>query len=350
MDTTQHASIRPSRVYLDVTNACQLRCRHCCTSSGAPLEDELTTGEILDVIDQVHRMGIPSLVLSGGEPLLRPELDAIIDRARGLGLEVTLLTNGLLIDERRARWLVARGVRVKISLDGATARTHDFLRGAGTFARTCEVLTSLLRAGANDLTVHYTVHRQSFLELAELPGLLASLGVPNLVIGTIKPSGRARSNADLLIPPRMVPYVHQKVSAIKRRAGLGVLSFSDRGWGDFGCPASCNKLGITASGRLTTCAFFGERFLGGSVRESSLEALWQDHLERGDMFVANQTCARCPALTACGGGCRARALHYHGDINAIDPYCCALREKQVFLGRQREVLQAARERPLEAFS
>ena len=350
MHTTQHKQNRPSRVYLDVTTACQLRCRHCCTSSGVRLEDELTTDEIFDVIDQVHRMGISSLVLSGGEPLLRPGLSTIIERARGLGLEVTLLTNGLLIDERRARRLVAQGVRVKISLDGASAQTHDFLRGAGTFARTCEVLGGLLRAGARDLTVHYTVHRRSFLELAELPELLARLGVPNLVIGTIKPSGRARVNADLLIPPRMVPYVHQRVNAIKRRAGLSVLSFSDRGWGDFGCPASCNKLGITASGRLTTCAFFGDRFLGGSVRESSLEELWQGHLERGDMFVANETCARCPALAACGGGCRARALHYHGDINGIDPYCCALRAKQVFLEGQREVLTAARGRPLEAFS
>jgi radical SAM protein with 4Fe4S-binding SPASM domain len=340
----------PSRVYLDVTNACQLRCRHCCTDSGIAFEDELALGELLDVVDQVRGMGISSLVLSGGEPLLRPELPAIIDRARGHRLEVTILTNGLLIDETWARRLVEWGVRVKISLDGATSRTHDSLRGEGTFGRTCDVLKRLLRAGASDLTVHYTVHRRNFLELAALPELLSRLGVPNMVIGTIKPSGRAQVNADLLIPPRMVPYVHQTVSAVKRRAGLGVLSFTDRGWGDFGCPASCNKLGITAFGRLTTCAFFGQTFLGGSVRQSSLQDLWRDHLARSDMFAANETCAACPALEACGGGCRARALHYHGDINATDPYCCALHEKQLFLRRHREVLLAARESPLRAFT
>jgi radical SAM protein with 4Fe4S-binding SPASM domain len=348
MDKT--ATNKPSRVYLDVTNACQLRCRHCCTASGARLEDELALGEIFGVIDQVHGMGIANLVLSGGEPLLRPGLLAIIGRARGLGLEVTLLTNGLLIDERRARLLVEHGVRVKVSLDGATARTHDRLRGEGTFVRTCEVLRGLLRAGAGDLTVHYTVHRENFLELAALPDLLARLGVPNLVIGTIKPSGRATANADLLIPPRMVPYVHQRVNAVKRRAGIRVLQFTDRGWGDFGCPASCNKLGITAAGRLTTCAFFGEAFLGGSVREHSLEDLWRSHLERGDMFVANERCASCAALEACGGGCRARALYYHGDINATDPYCCALFEKQLFLQRHRDLLLAARNSPLGAFA
>jgi radical SAM protein with 4Fe4S-binding SPASM domain len=348
--TATTSTTKPSRVYLDVTNACQLRCRHCCTDSGAPFEDELELGEILEVIDQVHGMGIANLVLSGGEPLLRADLGAIIERARGLGLEVTLLTNGLLIDERWAGRLIEQGVRVKISLDGATARTHDFLRGEGTFVRTCQVLRRLLRAGATDLTVHYTVHRKSFLELAVLPDLLRRLGVPNLVIGTIKPSGRAQVNAELLIPPGMVPYVHQKVNAIKRRAGISVLQFSDRGWGEFGCPASCNKLGITASGRLTTCAFFGESFLGGSVRESTLEELWRDHLERGDIFVANKTCARCAALQACGGGCRARALYYYGDLNATDPYCCALYSKQLFLQRHREVLLAARKSPLGAFA
>jgi radical SAM protein with 4Fe4S-binding SPASM domain len=344
-----HTTQRPSRVYLDVTNACQLRCRHCCTSSGARLEDELALGELLGVIEEVHAMGVASLVLSGGEPLLRPELPAVIARARELGLEVTILTNGLLIDERWARLLVARRVRVKISLDGATAATHDLLRGAGTFERTCAVLARLVAAGAGDLTVHYTVHRRSFLELGALPALLARLGVPNLVIGTIKPAGRALENAELLIPPRMVPYVHQRVTAIKRRGGIRVLAFSDRGWGAFGCPASCNKLGITAAGRLTTCAFFGPSLLGGSIRGRSLEELWRDHLARGDRFVANATCARCPALAACGGGCRARALYYHGELNATDPYCCALRDKQRFLEEQRGLLEAARQSPLAAF-
>lgn len=341
---------KPSRVYLDVTNACQLRCRHCCTSSGVPFPDELALGEILDLIDQVQGMGITHLVLSGGEPLLRPGLPAIIERARALGLEVTLLTNGLLIDPLWAGRLVEWGVRVKISLDGATARTHDLLRGEGTFLRTCAVLGDLLRAGAHDLTVHYTVHRRSFLELAALPPLLSRLGVPNLVIGTIKPSGRAQHHGELLIPPRMVPYVHQRVNAIKRRAGIRVLQLTDRGWSDFGCPASCNKLGITASGRLTTCAFFGEELLGGSVRELPLEDLWRQHLERSEMFVANETCARCPALAACGGGCRARALHYHGDINATDPYCCALVEKHRFLQRHHELLLGARQSPGRAFA
>lgn len=338
----------PSRVYLDVTNACQLRCRHCCTSSGARREDELSLGEILSVVDQVKAMGIERLVISGGEPLLRPELATILEHARALGLQVTLLTNGLLIDEGWTQRLVALGVRVKISLDGATAGTHDLLRGKGAFERTCAVLRNLACAGAPDLTVHYTVHRKNLAELESLPGLLGELGVRNVVIGTIKPSGRARTNQELLIPPRMIPYVQQRVRAVQRHAGITVCQLQDRGWEGFGCPAACNKLGLTASGRLTTCAFFGQEYLGGSIRERSLEALWRDHLTRGDMFVANPSCASCPTLAGCGGGCRARALYYQGDINATDPHCCAFSNKKAFLERHRGELEAARQGDLGA--
>ena len=339
----------PSRVYLDVTNACQLRCRHCCTSSGAPRADELELDEILSVVDQVRAMGVERLVISGGEPLRRPGLATILEHARSLGLQVTLLTNGLLIDEDWTQRLVALQVRVKISLDGATAATHDFLRGKGAFERTCAVLRGLSAAGAPDLTVHYTVHRKNLAELSSLPDLLSRLGVKNVVIGTIKPSGRARSNHQLLIPPHMIPYVQQRVRAIQRHAGITLCQLQDRGWEGFGCPATCNKLGLTASGRLTTCAFFGQEYLGGSIRQHSLETLWRDHLTRGDMFVANASCASCPSLARCGGGCRARALYYQGDINATDPHCCAFSNKQAFLDSHSPQLEAARQGDLGAF-
>jgi radical SAM protein with 4Fe4S-binding SPASM domain len=241
------------------------------------------------------------------------------------------------------------GVRVKISLDGATAETHDALRGSGTFARTCEVLGMLAGVGARDLTIHYTVHRKNFAELELLPDLLEELGVTNVVIGTIKPSGRALCNEELLIPPRMVPFVQQKIRAIKKRANIDFLQYQDRGWDGFGCPATCNKLGITATGRLTTCAFFGQELLGESIRDHSLQELWRRHLQRGEIFVANEQCASCSGLAQCGGGCRARALYYRGDINAVDPYCCAMVGKQAFVSEHRELLLAARDNPLEGF-
>jgi MoaA/NifB/PqqE/SkfB family radical SAM enzyme len=139
---------------------------------------------------------------------------------------------------------------VKISLDGAVAATHDCLWGPGTFERTRSVLKRLVTSGAKDLAAHFTVHRKNLHERDALPSFLASLGVRNVVVGTIKPSGRARLNEALLIPPSMVPYVQQRVSALKRRVEVTVQHLSDKGWEGFSCPAVCNKLSITANGRL----------------------------------------------------------------------------------------------------
>lgn len=341
---------KPSRIYIDVTNACPLRCLHCCAQSGAPSENELSLVEIKDLIDQVHEMGVENLVLSGGEPLMRADLFEALAYARKKGLNVTLLTNGVLIDEPRAKVLAELRIRVKISLDGATAETHDLLRARRTFKRTLRVVSLLQSARVPELRLHFTVHRKNGAELPGLPALLTPIGVRSLVIGVIKPSGRAMTNKSLLIPPSMVPYIRQKVGAVAKSDGVTLQNFTDRGWEGFGCPATCNKFGITATGRITTCVFFGRKLLGGSIREHSLSTLWKEHLAQGNVFVANQQCARCPNLPASGGGCRARALYYHGDVNATDPYCCALYEKKLFLEKQRPLLESALRDPQDAFS
>ena len=335
----------PARVYLDVTNACNLRCRHCCTSSGVPREDELTLGEIERVIDESVSMRVRFLVISGGEPMLRPELPTVLAYARDRGLGVTLLTNGLLIDRAAALMLSKLKIRVKISLDGAVRETHELLRGTGTFDPTLAALSLLRSAGAEGLAVHFTVNRLNAAELLMLPGVLSSIGVRNLVIGVIKPSGRARENAALLVSPSMVPYLRMQIDAVASSSEIALQGFSDQNTGGFGCPAVCSKFGVTATGRVTTCAFFGDALLGESVREFSLPALWERQKARDTIFAANEQCAKCPDLAATRGGCRARAMHYHGDLNAPDPYCCARREHRLTLcGDRGRAILAVRDR------
>ncbi|MDQ7821282.1 MAG: radical SAM protein [Candidatus Eremiobacteraeota bacterium] len=334
----------PSRLYLDVTNACPLRCLHCCSSSGEPFARELTGEELLGIVDQCHAMGVKNLVISGGEPMLREDLMDILARAGALGLGVTLLTSGVLMTEEAAACLARQGVRVKISLDGVKASSHDSLRGNGAFRAALKALELLQSSGLKALSVHFTVHRGNFTEMTELPGLLSRLAVRNIVVGTIKPSGRAAAHGELLIPPAMIPYLKQKIRDLSDHGGLHLENFTDRGWDGFGCPAKCSKFGINAYGKATTCAFFSTEFLGGSVRESSLMELWEQYQARSGMFVPSKQCASCPALADSGGGCRARAYYYSGDINGPDPHCCALYEKMRFIEAHRPlVLEAARD-------
>ena len=316
-------SDHPARVYIDLTNACMLRCRHCCTDSGAAGNDELSGAELADLIHQVRDLGSEYLVLSGGEPMLRPELPQLLELARRVGLKTTLLTSGMLIDTEWAHRFASLGIRVKLSLDGARAATHDWLRGAGNFERVLAAMELLRGARCEDRCVHFTVHRRNAAELDELPALLLEHDIPNLVIGVVKPSGRARWDSELLIDPLMMKFVRQKIARIGGVSGITLLQFKGRGCDGFGCPAVCDKFGITATGWSTTCAFFGEEELGGNIREHSLAELWQANLAAADRFTPNERCAACAALERSGGGCRARALYWTGDLNGPDPECCA---------------------------
>ncbi len=349
-----HETKTPSRVYIDVTNACPLQCLHCCTASGERRADELSLVEIINLVDQVQGMQVKNLVLTGGEPLARADLPAILRHACQQGLNITLLTNGILLDRSWAKLLAELGVRVKISLDGVSAETHNFLRGNGAFEMATQALERLRAAGAENLAVHFTVHRQNCREIARLPELLSELGIHNLVVGLIKPSGRAKDNPALLIPPAMAAYVRQKIEALTHCEQITLQRLSDKCWGSdtedlFGCPATCNKLGVGATGETTTCTFLGQEFMGKNVREYPLAELWQQHLAGGKCFVANAECAECPNLPFSGGGCRARALYYRQDINAPDPYCCASFAKKRFLDQHRPLLEQALAGPELAF-
>lgn len=314
----------PNRIYFDLTNTCNLHCLHCSVDAGSEKTGLLQIGELYDLLEQTRTMGVNKVVFSGGEPLLRTGAFDVFDRAIELDLEVTVLTNGTLIDESAASFFREKEITVKISLDGAAAPTHDYLRGRGAFGHLMKVFERLMIVPPERKAVHYTLHRHNLGELDDLPPLLEKIGIPNLVLGTVKPSGRASVNKDLLIPPVMIPYVRRKIELIERDPRVHIRRFNSKGWEGFGCPAVCDKFGIGADGRATTCVFLGEEYLGGSVRDTPLLQLWRNYLAGGNIFIPNPVCAECPALEATGGGCRARALYFNGDINAPDPYCCAV--------------------------
>jgi radical SAM protein with 4Fe4S-binding SPASM domain len=315
----------PNRLYLDVTTSCNQRCLHCSIEAGTEKPDRLSIDELCDLLNQAEAMGIRKTVFSGGEPLSRRGIFQVFAHARDLGMDVTILSNGSLIDESMVRFFRDRQIHIKVSIDGARSATHDYLRGDGAFERLLQVFELLRQIPEEGKSVHYTLHRKNIGELSEVPEVLAAHGISNLMIGTIKPSGRAALNRELLIPPEMIPYVRRLIKRVATDRRITLNQFTSKGWEGFGCPAVCDKFGIAADGRATTCVFLGEDFAGKSVRETSLRQLWEDYINAGEPFEANSQCADCQWLPATGGGCRARALYFAGNINAPDPYCCAMK-------------------------
>lgn len=138
----------PLTVMIAVTGRCQCDCAHC-SASGLPADGELSAAEVGAVIASAAALGAPKIGFTGGEPLLRPDLDGLIARAAALGLSVSVDTNGLLLDAARARALAAAGLtNVNVSLDSPDARRHDRLRNApGCFDAAVAALRHCAAAG-----------------------------------------------------------------------------------------------------------------------------------------------------------------------------------------------------------
>ncbi|WP_448569082.1 TIGR04053 family radical SAM/SPASM domain-containing protein [Thermus sp.] len=184
----------PYLVAWELTNACLLACRHCRASAEPhPLPGELSTEEGLRLIEEVATYRPkPLLLLTGGDPLARPDLFLLIQRARELGVKVGLTpaATPLLTRETVFRLKEAGVTRLALSLDGARSETHDAFRGEeGTFARTLEALTWAKEAGL-PTQVNTTVTRDTWPEIQALPDLLAEKGVVLWSLFFLVPVGR----------------------------------------------------------------------------------------------------------------------------------------------------------------
>lgn len=139
----------PSSATWDLTYACQLRCGYCYSESGRRASEQLPHEDLLRIADTLGGMGLRSVQLSGGEPLLVKGLPEIVRRLRARGTKVVLFTNGLLVNDGNAARLGRLFARIHVTLDGATAAVQDRVRGReGSFEGVMEALAALDRAAS----------------------------------------------------------------------------------------------------------------------------------------------------------------------------------------------------------
>ncbi|MGV8122821.1 MAG: radical SAM/SPASM domain-containing protein [Candidatus Xenobiia bacterium LiM19] len=322
----------PLRIYLDITHSCNQRCIHCYNDEPSHSKEDMSLPDILSILSQMRDMGTEELIIAGGEPLLRADLMEILSFSRECSLMTTVITNGLSITESAARQLREFGVAVRVSIDGTLEETHDAVRGGGSYRKALQAIT-LLKSVEAVLSLHFTVHRRNVKEIDRLPSLCSSLGVKDVTIAVLKPAGRAMTHTGLLISPAMIAYVRTIAETLRHNSDITLKSHPERNWEGFGCPAGNTKLGIHANGDITPCVFLGSAFRGGNTRKAGLSHLWQHdkklQLLRG--LQAAGACTDCSDIEACSGGCRARALYYHNDICAPDPYCCSMKNAGLLL-------------------
>ncbi len=181
----------PRLVFWEVTKGCNLRCVHCrATATELASPNDLPTAQCLDIIDQIAAFANPILVLSGGEPLYRPDIFQLAQYATDKGLRVALATNGTLVTKDVAQKIVDAGVkRVSISLDGSCADTHDEFRGIpGSYDAAIYGFRNLKEVGV-PVQINMTIAKHNAIELPRVLELVRGLGADALHTFLLVPVG-----------------------------------------------------------------------------------------------------------------------------------------------------------------
>ncbi|MBI2294260.1 MAG: radical SAM protein, partial [Betaproteobacteria bacterium] len=335
----------PMLVSWNLTRACNLACSHCYLDAlqrGGKSSGELGTAEVCEVIQQIADLAPGAmLVLSGGEPLLRRDLDALVQHAATRGLAPVIGTNGTMVDELRAHRLKAAGAAgVGVSLDSAAPLFHDRLRGVpGAWEGARRGMQAAREAGLAIL-VQTTLFEENRHELAAIADIAESDGAMALNFFFLVCVGRGVTQTDLtpaqyeetlarivqlqrerprlMIRARCAPYLRRILGL---RSGQSTERYAE--WSS-ACLAGRSYLRITPQGLVTPCPYIPE--VVGDVMVTPLREIWERHplLVRLRTELPAGKCGACDFRYSCGG-CRARALAQHGDLMAEDSNCLHVR-------------------------
>lgn len=328
---------------INLTRRCNLACQHCYLDAKSLEEgsdDELTTQEVCDLLDRIAvRSQETMVVLTGGEPLLRADIETIVHRGTANKLFVVVGTNGILLTERRVRSLKAAGLMgVGISIDSIHPDQHDEFRGrSGSWQKT---LNGLAACRSHDLSfqIHFTVTAGTVDQVAEVIEFSRRQGARVINIFFLICTGRGEGLTDisaeqyesvlkdiikvqadfpdLIIRPRCAP--HFKRIALQMNPQPVENRISGRE-GD-GCLAGIHYCRITPEGGVTACPFIDAEV--GNIRADSFFQIWDGasqflELREPDL---NGKCGLCEYRLLCGG-CRARPYSLGGSLMDSDPWC-----------------------------
>jgi radical SAM protein with 4Fe4S-binding SPASM domain len=303
----------PRLIAWELTRTCNLSCIHCRAASiDKPYPNELTTEECMNLLDEVASFASPIMILTGGEPLLRPDLFEIATYGTEKGLRMVLATNGLLIDTETTKKMREASIqRVSISLDGATAESHDkFRQVAGAFAGSLRGI-DLLKKASIEFQINTTI--TSFKEQE-----IAAKDYEQTLNWFYDQSDKV----DMQLKATCAPHYYRIMRQRAKEEGKKV-TVESHGMDAVtrGCLGGTAFLFISHVGQVQPCGYLEVDC--GNVRQAPLGEIWRDSevLKNLRNFEAYQgRCGVCEYRKVCGG-CRARAFEATGDYLQEEPLC-----------------------------
>jgi radical SAM protein with 4Fe4S-binding SPASM domain len=323
----------PLYVVWETTLDCNARCIHCYSDALFGRGPQYwTLEESIDLINQVADAGVMILALSGGEVLMRPDWEIIVERAVQRGMRVTFATNGLLVTPRVAARLAELGVfNVSVSLDGATAATHNAIRKIPRiFEKACDAVRNLVAAGVR-VTVNFTPMKPNLSEVRSMVPLAHALGAEK--INLTEYVYTSRGGVDLMpSPAELQDLLAYWIQASREWRGrievdwhdcrVSLLLPPEEAERYQGCGAGYTHCRITVEHDVTPCVVLP--LAVGNLREKSFTDIWRDapelHRIRSRDNITKGNCSDCEFKAKCGG-CRAASYAWWGDAYAGDPTC-----------------------------
>lgn len=282
-------------------------------AGGTAASREMSLREVMRIIDIFKTEArIPFFSFTGGEPLLRPDLEKMIRHACRRGLRVNLISNGVLADSPRAKSLYAAGLRTaQVSVESPDEETHDRLTGMpGSWRRTVAGIAALKEAGISVQT-NTTITAANSTSAPFMPAFLKSLGIGRFAMNLFIPAeGRPK---DLFFSYSKIGGVVEAVRAEAMREGLTFYWYSPtphclynpiaRGLGNKSCAAMDGLLSVSPSGDVLPCSSYPKPM--GNLLEKSFRSIWYSSGARHfkDKQYAPPECAGCGSFTACQAAC-----------------------------------------------
>ena len=337
----------PESMTMMVTGGCNLHCNHCWLNCedleySSPVAAEKVTG----AIHEFTQLGGIQIKLTGGEILTHPDWPSIVR----FGLDhakikhITLQTNATLITPKHLaelEKLQLDKLTIQVSLDGACARSHDHVRGSGSFDDAMAGINLLVEAGLGSrVQVAFTEMAHNFSELPDLLGSIHKLGIARLISGTLVNGGRAAGSTQIRLPTpdqyRELIHLYRTDSEFRllydQKANISAIEwFKNRNaTAAEGCCSCLKNMFLDTRGALYPCTMLLlERFASNSIYSRPMHLVIEESLSKwGRIPILSRkrqntvkSCLQCADKQHCGGGCMGRAATVQGELMAPEDRC-----------------------------
>jgi pyrroloquinoline quinone biosynthesis protein E len=325
---------RPYTLVAELTYRCPLRCVYCSNPvDWARHADGLETEDWLRIFREAEELGVVQLNLTGGEPLLRRDLERLVEGARGLDLYTNLITSGIPLTRERLAELKARGLdNVQVSIQDVTAAASDRIAGLRSFDRKLEIAHWVKELGL-PLTLNTVLHRENLDRIDQVIALAESLAADRLELANTQYLGWALVNRTALLPTHEQLERAREVARAARRRLQGrmeILFVTPDYYAEL--PKSCMDgwgrrfIVVAPDGLVLPChaAHTLPGLVFDNAKDRALAEIWQTSSAfgafRGEAWMP-EPCRSCDRRTVDFGGCRCQAFHLTGNASATDPVC-----------------------------